>query len=398
MARFWLEFCREGHRHCTSARNEHDKPPLLPKRVLDLADHSLSGPLLVCPTLGSRAPYVTLSHCWGKKKLIRTLEGNISRYLTTGIPWSELPQTFQDALDITHRLGFRYLWIDSLCIIQDSTEDWKEESAKMADIYRNADLCISALDSQDSSEGIYRSRDGLLHSPCKLWDEPPPGLCIPSGIGGLVYAFADQNSSPSSSEGPVAHRAWVLQEELMSGRRLIYGKDILYWSCLTMEVSTREPHLVFGTPDAKLSRGRYDWHQYFQAAIGELLDNMEMSGSDMKKLYQCWLCIIENYSQRGLTKGSDKLTALAGLASEFGRVTQDSYLSGLWGRYLWRQLLWSVASEGAPLFNKEVPSKIPEPRLVPDFLGELDAKVQLRLDANLSTKVQRGVGRGLTAV
>jgi Heterokaryon incompatibility protein (HET) len=325
MAGFWLEFYRQGeiHRHCTAARNQPNELPLLLKRVLDLSDLSLAGPLLVCPTPGSRAQYVTLSHCWGEKKLTRTLQANISRWLTSGIPWTELPQTFRDALNVAINLKFRYLWIDSLCVIQDSAEDWEEESAKMADIYRNADLCISALDSQDSSEGIYRSRDGLLHCPCKLWDEAPPGLCLPTGDNFPVYAFADSLSTPSSSEGPLAHRAWVLQEELISGRRLIFGKDILYWSCLTMQVSTREPHHVLGVPDAKLNNGLYDWHQYFQAAIGGLLDNMDIAGSDMKKLYQCWMCIVEDYCQRGLTKGSDRPTALAGLASEFGRVTHD---------------------------------------------------------------------------
>jgi hypothetical protein len=316
---------------------------------------------------------VTLSHCWGKKELIRTLGGNISKWIT-GIPLAEIPQTFRDAFDITDRLGYRYLWIDSLCIIQDSTEDWKEESAKMADIYRNADLCISALDSHDSSEGIYRPRDGLLHRPCKLWDKALPGLCIPQTLGFPIYAFADPNPT-SSSEGPLAHRAWVLQEELMSGRRLIYGTNILYWSCLTMQVSTSEPDDLWGFADTKFTTGYYDWHQYFQAAIGGLLGTMDVSRSDMKKLYQCWLLIIENYSRRGLSKGSDKLTALTSVASEFGRVTQDSYLSGLWSRFLWRQLLWSVASQGAPHFNREVPPKSTEPQLVPDFLGKPNLQV-----------------------
>ncbi|PMD52764.1 HET-domain-containing protein, partial [Hyaloscypha bicolor E] len=366
MADFWRQICRQKHEHCISANKNHNKPPILPKRVLDVANPSLSGPLLFCPPPGFRARYVTLSHCWGEKRLIRTLRSNISKWIT-GIPLAEIPKTFLDACDITSKLGYQYLWIDSLCIIQDSTEDWRDESTKMADIYSNADLCISALDSHDSSEGIYRSRDGLLHRPCRLWDEAPPGLCILQFSGLPIYAFADP-SPPSSSTGPLAHRAWVLQEELMSGRRLIYGKNILYWSCLTMQVSTSEPDDFSAVGDTRFNN-YLGWRQYFQEAIAKLRGTDVISRSDMENLYQCWLLVIENYSQRGLSRGSDKLTALAGVASEFGRITQDSFLSGLWSRFLWRQLLWSVASKGAPPFNREVPPKSIEPRLVPDFLG-----------------------------
>ncbi|KAK0616722.1 heterokaryon incompatibility protein-domain-containing protein, partial [Immersiella caudata] len=119
--------------------------------------------------------YGTLSHCWGTTQMLRTTSATLpGRY--AGIPWTKLPLTFRRAVDTTRRLGFRYLWIDSLCIVQDSVDDWNGESSRVSNIYRDAVVCISALDAKGSSEGLYRPRNGLLHRPCKIWDRIPISL------------------------------------------------------------------------------------------------------------------------------------------------------------------------------------------------------------------------------
>ena len=89
------------------------------------------------------APYIALSHCWGKAPIVRTTKDTLSRR-RQGIDTSLLPPAFQDAILIARRLEVRYLWIDSLCIIQDDELDWQTESAKMSTIYQNALLTISA--------------------------------------------------------------------------------------------------------------------------------------------------------------------------------------------------------------------------------------------------------------
>lgn len=71
--------------------------------------------------------------------------------LTVNIFLSDLPPLFQDAIIITRQLGLRYLWIDSLCIIQDSLRDWETEAAKMASIYQNSYVTISATDASNGS-------------------------------------------------------------------------------------------------------------------------------------------------------------------------------------------------------------------------------------------------------
>ncbi len=112
---------------------------------------------------GLKAEYIALSHCWG---------GKISPLLTTEtlepfqnrLSYAALPANFRDAIVITRELGIRYLWIDSLCILQDSKQDWQQESKMMAAIYRDSTLTISAMASSGSTQGILwlgtETRDG----------------------------------------------------------------------------------------------------------------------------------------------------------------------------------------------------------------------------------------------
>ena len=87
--------------------------------------------------------YIALSHCWGQTKVLVLME-HMLESMTRGIDWLRLPRTFQDAIVVTRRLGFRYLWIDSLCIIQDSHEDWIRESETMQNVYANCVLTVAA--------------------------------------------------------------------------------------------------------------------------------------------------------------------------------------------------------------------------------------------------------------
>ena len=91
------------------------------------------------PTL---KPYIALSHCWGDVSAIFTTTKATFEDRLLEIPWSKLPKSFQDAISITRAIHVEYLWIDSLCIIQDDSEDWKAESVKMAEVYSGAYLTI----------------------------------------------------------------------------------------------------------------------------------------------------------------------------------------------------------------------------------------------------------------
>ena len=115
---------------------------------------------------------------------------------------------------------------------------------------------------------------------------------------------------------------------------------------------------------------RIDWNRVYQLGIGGVLDLLSPGSKDLEKFYMCWLLIIQAYSKRQLTKGSDELAALAGIANEFQKATGDTYHAGMWRRHLWRELLWHVSSPGAPCFNRRQPKEVRESKRMKDFKGE----------------------------
>lgn len=133
--------------------------PILPTRVLDLKDVQNNGAVYLLETHGMKGKYIALSYCWGPpishplKTSLATLKPH-----KEGISISTMPQTFRDAIAITTRLRVRYLWIDSLCIIQGDSEDWERESSRMCDVYGNSYLTIAASVSTGSDCGFLSRR------------------------------------------------------------------------------------------------------------------------------------------------------------------------------------------------------------------------------------------------
>ena len=138
----------------------------MPTRLLDVGlDDSYA--LRVCE--GASVPpgtsYVTLSHCWGGNVPMQLKKDNVSTF-QAGLP-DGIPTTFADAIQITRAIGIRYLWIDSLCIIQDSVEDWQKEASLMDHVYEHAWCNIAATKARNSSEGLFSDRDPSTVRPVK---------------------------------------------------------------------------------------------------------------------------------------------------------------------------------------------------------------------------------------
>ncbi|PVH83463.1 HET-domain-containing protein, partial [Cadophora sp. DSE1049] len=150
----WLKHCIENHPDCGAVEEVE-----LPTRLIKLGD-SGGNPQLVI-TCGMRGKYATLSHCWGSPGSPRplTTTGPTLDARMAGVSFNDLPRTFQDAIAVTRGLGLNYLWIDSLCIIQESREDWTKESQEMQNVYANAVFNISADSASDSSMGLGRTGD-----------------------------------------------------------------------------------------------------------------------------------------------------------------------------------------------------------------------------------------------
>lgn len=100
---------------------------------------------------------MTLSHCWGRTQFITTTRDTLKQRIA-GIALTDLSKTFKDAVSLTRKLGIRYLWIDSLCIIQKDKEDWEREAGKMGAVYSQSFLNIAATSSAEGSGGLFKER------------------------------------------------------------------------------------------------------------------------------------------------------------------------------------------------------------------------------------------------
>ena len=275
----------------------------------------------------SNIEYMTLSHCWGSKPVIKLARGNLQSF-ENGILISNLPQTFQDAIAVTSWFGCRYLWIDSLCIVQDMIEDWESESAEMYHIYRNAQLNIAATGAHDSHSGLFYDREPSIVSSGLLkvfWSGTLPQ--------GTLRFFWRQIWDHGVGKAPLCRRAWVVQERYLARRNLHFGSESLFFECHEFEACEAFPG---GLPDA--FRG-LTTNRLKGGALMTFRDKLSVSTS----FFRSWQKIVVAYMQCNLTYPSDKMIALSGVAAKFAESADDTYLAGLWrNNYFAAQLLWGV--------------------------------------------------------
>ena len=188
-------------------------------------------------------PWVALSHCWGPNgtvSLITTEETLPERI--AGIEMESLPKSFQDAVTITRKLGFRYLWIDSLCILQDDKEDWKTESGKMNQIYSQAALVIAVEAAESSEDGIFDSTSVMRNQDLIVVRYTWPSAGVTDGTLWLKPRGKTEETAQVwlSSEGPLSSRAWTLQENFLAPRILKYGDSQIKWSCRSFQYTEKK--------------------------------------------------------------------------------------------------------------------------------------------------------------
>jgi hypothetical protein len=159
----WLQDCEDEHKHRHCRRREETTK--LPTRVLDLGEApTIQDPIKLFETKGDQGKYMTLSHCWGSVQFLTTTRCTFEER-KAGIQLAELPQTFKDAVSFTRSLGIRYLWIDSLCIIQQDHDDWEIEAGRMRSVYSNSYLNIAATGSSAGNGGCFRERISQTSGP-----------------------------------------------------------------------------------------------------------------------------------------------------------------------------------------------------------------------------------------
>ncbi|KFA69437.1 hypothetical protein S40285_04634 [Stachybotrys chlorohalonatus IBT 40285] len=318
-ARLWLKTCVESHPKC-SQRLRHQ----LPTRIIYVGEPPAFDevPRLITDTTGKDGSYVALSHCWG---------GNIPCVLTTkilddyrgGLPVLQLPRNFLDAIHVTRELGFSYLWIDALCIIQDSDTDWKTQAGKMASYYSNAAVTITALNADASTKGFLGDR---VHRHVKISRDlsvREEDTCIVD----LLEACA------------LEKRGWCMQERMLAPALLHFSDEQIIWECqegITLEQSGM---VVY----RNLRSQRQQLKDFLISRFISLRRDYNLGA--IPAGFENWYMLIEEFSRRRLTFESDTLPAIAGIASRFRElVGKGTYMAGLWEEDLRGGLFWGAKS------------------------------------------------------
>jgi hypothetical protein len=223
LAKTWLSACREQHEKCSwSAKGE------LPTRLVAVdrtgEKKDLSVRLCHSDSLPRDTEYVSLSHCWGKVPFF-TLTQDKLQQLERSIPMQQLPMAFQDAIRITYDLGFRYIWIDSLCIIQDSRDDWHKESVAMDRVYLNGVLNLAATGYRNGQEGLLRFTE-----PREIM--PPKIDCAKFNSHSPKYSvFSSFDWNREVTRAPLNQRGWVCQEQVMASLYLFFSLLSAQFKC-----------------------------------------------------------------------------------------------------------------------------------------------------------------------
>ncbi|KAI1150202.1 heterokaryon incompatibility protein-domain-containing protein [Nemania diffusa] len=299
-----IKDCKLHHKH-SQVRKTY-----VPDRLVDLGPRGNNlDAVLLDDTSGIKGPYIALSHCWGGTIPYRTLQSNKDE-LCQRIDYFELSENFQDAFTVARRLSYRYIWIDSFCIVQDDREDWLQQATKMADVYSGAELTISAARSSSFDEGFlsYRETDTELVFPGRL----PRGTRLYVRDGEALESVHQGINRQPSNHVPLFQRAWAFQERLLSQRIVHFLKTEIVFEC----------------------------EESLWCECGEK-DSYEDSNYD-KEVYcsSTWEELVEQYVSRSLTYPTDMLPAISAIARD--RDMKGGYIAGLTHEKIFSNLLWQV--------------------------------------------------------
>ena len=319
-ARQWIEDCKNSHTDCPSSYDTS-----LPTRVLEVLQGDGTPNLKLLESRGRYGCYMTLSYCWGKDQPAQLTSKNLGKYLD-GIEESTLPITIQDFIGIARALNVRFVWVDAYCILQDSVEDKHKEISSMNEVYKSSFLTVIASKATCASDGFVDSRPQMW----PFWD-------VPFGLtqGNNTVVTLQKSPWVKLDKEPISSRAWTLQERLLSPRILSFlsGQPGLEWRCDSIHESNIGPI------------ERPYRHNSDMRLFSSILPRTPDPPAPLSQHRLCyrWAEIVQEYSRMTLTDPHDKLSAIGGIAHEFGTILGSAYYAGLWGKFILTQLLWKAS-------------------------------------------------------
>lgn len=321
---------------------------VLPTRVVDVGNSSHPPKLYV--THDEPGIWVALSHCWGREVRYVTESRSLSDR-QEAMALEDIPATFRDAILITRRLGHHYLWIDSLCIIQDSSEDWAHESSRMQHYYKMAILTIATDHLTGDHESFLETTRPRGSAPVEV----PFLTSLTSTPSRILMTDRVHLPGYKNDDAPLNTRGWTLQENLLSPRTLHYAEQQVFFECQKYSV-TESDLTPRGTSDANVF-----------TTIKRFFLRPECSRQDLSvvkyptmaifydPLYR-WYQIFEEYYKRSLTFEDDRFAAIAGLAREISDQSKMTYKAGIWVKDFHIGLLWKVSCRGSLPSTYRAPS------------------------------------------
>jgi hypothetical protein len=374
----WLDTCNQHHSLCRAASSIW-----YPTRLLDISNGQVR--LIITQESEPVGRYATLSHCWGLNTFITTTPENLET-MKNGIPPSTLTKTFQHTIEIARSLSLRYLWIDSLCIIQGCPEDWQVESAMMYDVYRNSYCNIAATSASNGDQGCFFDRNPLDIMPLQI--KIPKGVTIETGevISGTFNMHTTLDIwSANMEHAPLLTRAWVAQERILAPRIIHATREQLIWECNEMTACDSFPE---GFPE--LYHPNFTLGAAFRGIARCSLKNAfaqltQRPGKNPTWHYwDFWKALVVEYTSLSLTNVQDKLPAMSGIATIFQRATGWKYYAGLWDENFAYQLFWHISDSDSLTRSKHRP----EPKRAPTWSWmSTDGKIGTSIFAQNNAKL-----------
>ena len=370
----WLTQCRTSHSHCQAAA---PVASALPSRVVDVGppDGSQS-PRLYIRGEKEIVRYTILSHCWAPSHPCLQLLGSNLESLQHHLEFLDLPKTFQDAIVITRALKIRYLWVDTICVLQDSPSDLVIEYSKRNEYYSNSDLRIAATVSPYSQHGILHPRSIGQDSARLAGEAENIGVRpIAEDISSLIRRQRIWSKRPPVSNQPLESQSHAFLERIFAKSSVHFTEQQMVWQCQTCLVgedgqigqdrvrftdfTCKEPFdFYLKTFEGNITAANENEHHRFpdMSTGGTVISNLgdKKYSLDETLLDTNWYSLLAEYTAKSMDDSSKVLVDLSSLARLLGDQTKATYLAGLWatdGQIPFRSLLWFCQKPGIVALN-----------------------------------------------